>query len=98
MISVDPAFTDHTRLTVAEDLDAARPEMRAAFEGLSGSHVSIDMSATIHLRASALAEFMKLRRRLKDSRIVLIGPRPAVLRTLNAVGFNKLFEIELPAH
>ena len=88
------ASADRSRLTVIGELDAARPEVRAAFAELAGSDVTIDMSGALVVRASALTEFMTLRRRLKDSRIVVFGARPAVLRTLNAVGFNKLFEIQ----
>ena len=47
-----------------------------------------------YLSSQALTELASFRRKHKGNRIVLQHANPLVLRTLNIVGFNKLFAIE----
>jgi anti-anti-sigma regulatory factor len=56
--------------------------------------VTIDLERVPYLTSGALSELARFHRVHRENRIVLSRPNALVLRTLNIVGFNKLFSIE----
>lgn len=70
--------------------------LRLALRDLGPQSLAIDLQRVPYLTSSALTELAKLRRSHPEERIVLQHPNAIVLRTLNIVGFNKLFTIETP--
>jgi anti-anti-sigma regulatory factor len=70
-------------------------ELRKALNDVPNEPVSIDLSAVPYLSSQALTELVRFHKRYTGkSRIVLQRPNALVFRTLNIVGFNKLFAIE----
>lgn len=70
-------------------------ELRKALRNVPSEPVSIDLSAVPYLSSQALTELVRFHKSYSgQSRIVLAHPNALVFRTLNIVGFNKLFEIE----
>jgi anti-anti-sigma regulatory factor len=68
--------------------------LRLALRNISDEAVAIDLERVPYLSSQALTELARFRRKHKDNRITLQHPNALVLRTLNIVGFNKLFAIE----
>ncbi len=68
--------------------------LRKALEVIPSEPVRIDLANVPYLTSQALTELVRFRKRYAGDRIVLEGPNALVLRTLNVVGFNKLFAIE----
>ena len=71
--------------------------LRKALRNLKETDVSIDLAKVPYLSSQALTELARYRRAHKTERIVLQHPNALVFKTLNIVGFNKLFRIELAA-
>lgn len=59
--------------------------------------LTIDLEQVPYLTSSALSELARFRRKNRDNTVVLRHPNAVVLRTLNIVGFNKLFAIDKTA-
>jgi len=86
-----------TTVAIAADHDGdCTSDLRRRLEYVTGG-VTIDLSHVPYLTSSALTELVRLRKRLRDERIVLYAPNPLVFRTLNVVGFNKMFAIDAVA-
>lgn len=71
--------------------------LRAALRDPLDEVVTIDLERVPYLTSGALSELAQFHRRHRENRIVLLRPNALVLRTLNIVGFNKLFAIEKAA-
>ena len=71
--------------------------LRAALREPLDEVVTIDLERVPYLTSGALSELARFHRRHRENRIVLLRPNALVLRTLNIVGFNKLFSIEKAA-
>ena len=67
--------------------------LRRALGEVHSEAVIIDLEHVPFLSSSELTELVAFRKRHTGPRIVLQHPTPVVLRTLNIVGFNKLFTI-----
>jgi anti-anti-sigma factor len=68
--------------------------LRLALQSAPNEPVSIDLGDVPYLSSRALSELVRFRQSHAGERIVLARPNKLVLRTLNIVGFNKLFAIE----
>jgi anti-anti-sigma regulatory factor len=68
--------------------------LRLALRNVHDEVIAIDLERVPYLSSQALTELARFRRKNKEFRIVLQRPNALVLRTLNIVGFNKLFAIE----
>ncbi len=68
--------------------------LRAALKDAGGEDLAIDLERVPYLSSQALTELARFRRQHRGERIVLQHPNALVLRTLNIVGFNRLFAIE----
>ena len=68
--------------------------LRLALKNVPNEPVSIDLADVPYLSSQALTELVRFRKSHAGERIVLTHPNKLVLRTLNIVGFNKLFAIE----
>jgi anti-anti-sigma factor len=71
--------------------------LRLALRNAPAGPLSIDLAGVPYLSSAALTELVRFRKTYAGDRIVLIHPNALVNRTLNIVGFNKLFAIEQPA-
>lgn len=71
--------------------------LRIALRAIPNEPVAIDLSRVPYLTSAALTELVRFRKAYAGDRIVLQQPSPLVLRTLNIVGFNKLFSIRTAA-
>ena len=71
--------------------------LRLALRNVQDEVVSIDLERVPYLSSQALTELASFRRKHVGNPIVLQHPNALVLRTLNIVGFNKLFAIEKDA-
>ena len=68
--------------------------LRAALREIRNEPVAIDLRDVPYLSSAALTELVRFRKSYAGERIVLQRPNALVLRTLNIVGFNKLFSIQ----
>jgi anti-anti-sigma regulatory factor len=68
--------------------------LRLALSKADAEVVEIDLEHVPYLSSQALTELARFRRRHRGERIVLQRPNALVFRTLNIVGFNRLFAIE----
>jgi anti-anti-sigma factor len=68
--------------------------LRRALNDAHDEVIAIDLEHVPYLSSQALTELARYRRKHRDERIVLQHPNALVLRTLNIVGFNRLFAIE----
>jgi anti-anti-sigma factor len=71
--------------------------LREALRNVPNEPVAIDLARVPYLSSAALTELVRFRKSHAGDRIVLMRPNALVNRTLNIVGFNKLFAIEQPA-
>jgi anti-anti-sigma factor len=71
--------------------------LRNALRNVPNEPVAIDLADVPYLSSAALTELVRFRKSYAGERIVLMHPNALVNRTLNIVGFNKLFSIEQPA-
>jgi anti-anti-sigma factor len=71
--------------------------LRQALRDAPAGPVSLDLAGVPYLSSAALTELVRFRKIYSGERIVLMHPNALVNRTLNIVGFNKLFAIEQPA-
>lgn len=71
--------------------------LRMALRATADEVVTIDLERVPYLTSGALSELARYARGHRERRIVLQHPNALVLRTLNIVGFNKLFAIEKAA-
>ena len=69
--------------SVASLFEALRPDGPAV----------IDLTKVTYVDSSFLAELVKLRRRFKEHVITLVGAKDNVLRVLQIVSFDRLFEV-----
>jgi anti-anti-sigma factor len=78
------------------DLDGdCTANLRLALKDVAGEPVAIDLAGVPYLTSAALTELVRFRKIYSgDNRIVLKHPNALVFRTLQIVGFNKLFTIE----
>ncbi len=78
-------------ITLRGELDLSNvAEMRLSFAGVHGPAV-VDLSAVTYLDSTALYELGALRKRVGN--VVLVAPSPQIRRTLEIVGFTKIFDI-----
>jgi anti-anti-sigma regulatory factor len=56
--------------------------------------IVIDLSLVPYLGSSALTELVRLRRRMRHSRIILRDPNVLTRRILGTVNFEELFEMQ----
>ena len=71
--------------------------LRIALRDIPTEPVAIDLSRVPYLTSAALTELVRFRKAYAGDSIVLQQPNALVLRTLNIVGFNKLFSIQTAA-
>ena len=71
--------------------------LRQALKDAPAGPFSLDLAGVPYLSSAALTELVRFRKTYDGDRIVLIHPNALVNRTLNIVGFNRLFTIEQPA-
>jgi anti-anti-sigma factor len=71
--------------------------LRKALREIPDEPVAIDLGSVPYLTSAALTELVRFRKAHADTSIVLQRPNALVLRTLNIVGFNKLFSIQTVA-
>jgi anti-anti-sigma factor len=71
--------------------------LRKALREIPTEPVAIDLGNVPYLSSAALTELVRFRKAYAGDRIVLQRPNALVLRTLNIVGFNKLFSIQTVA-
>ena len=82
------------RIAISANSDGdCTEELRIALDPIADGDLTIDLSQVPYLPSSALTELARLRRRMRNEPIVLYGPNALVTRTLNVVGFNKIFTI-----
>jgi len=67
--------------------------LRAALDDTADETVTLDLERVPYLSSTALAAMAQFHR-LAGRTLILFRPNPVVLRTLNIVGFSKLFAIE----
>jgi anti-anti-sigma factor len=78
-------------ITLRGELDLSNvDEMRSSLASASGPAV-VDLSGVTYLDSTALYELGVLRKRVGN--VVLVAPSPQVRRTLEIVGFTKIFDI-----
>ncbi len=78
-------------ITLRGELDLSNvAEMRSTLADARAPAV-VDLTAVTYLDSTALFELGALRKRVGN--VVLIGPSPQIRRTLEIVGFTKIFEI-----
>lgn len=77
----------------ARDAEGGDP-LREKLAQLAAGPLVIDLSLVPYLNSASLSELLRLRRRLRNTQIVLRDARPLTLRVLRAVNFNRLFEID----
>ena len=78
-------------ITLRGELDMSNvAEMRSSLADARGPAV-VDLSAVTYLDSTALYELGVLRKRVGN--VVLVAPSPHIRRTLEIVGFTKLFDI-----
>ena len=78
-------------ITLRGELDLSNvDEMRSSLAGASGPAV-VDLSGVTYLDSTALYELGALRKRVGN--VVLVGPSAQIRRTLEIVGFTKIFDI-----
>ncbi len=71
--------------------------LRKALREVHDEPIAIDLGSVPYLTSAALTELVRFRKAYAGTSIVLQRPNPLVLRTLNIVGFNKLFSIQTAA-
>ena len=71
----------------------SRRSLRKALREIPDEPVAIDLASVPYLTSAALTELVRFRKAYAGASIVLQRPNALVLRTLNIVGFNKLFTI-----
>jgi anti-anti-sigma factor len=78
-------------ITLRGELDLSNvADMRASLADAHGPAV-VDLSDVTYLDSTALYELGVLRKRVGN--VVLVAPSPQIRRTLEIVGFTKIFEI-----
>jgi anti-anti-sigma factor len=78
-------------ITLKGELDLSNvAEMRSSLAGAQGPAV-VDLSDVTYLDSTALYELGVLRKRVGN--VVLVAPSPQIRRTLEIVGFTKIFDI-----
>jgi anti-anti-sigma factor len=78
-------------ITLSGELDLSNvAEMRSSLARAVGPAV-VDLSGVTYLDSTALYELGALRKRVGN--VVLVGPSPQIRRTLEIVGFTKIFDI-----
>ncbi len=78
-------------ITLSGELDLSNvAEMRSSLAGALGPAV-VDLSAVTYLDSTALYELGALRKRVGN--VVLVAPSPQIRRTLEIVGYTKIFDI-----
>jgi anti-anti-sigma factor len=78
-------------ITLSGELDLSNvAEMRASLAGAVGP-AAVDLSAVTYLDSTALYELGALRKRVGN--VVLVAPSPQIRRTLEIVGYTKIFDI-----
>jgi anti-anti-sigma factor len=88
----------HMTIPVLPDRDGdCTDNLRLALRNVPAGPLSLDLAGVPYLSSAALTELVRFRKTNGGDRIVLIHPNALVNRTLNIVGFNRLFVIEQPA-
>jgi anti-anti-sigma factor len=78
-------------ITLRGELDLSNvAEMRSSLADAHGPAV-VDLSDVTYLDSTALYELGVLRKRVGN--VVLVAPSPQIRRTLEIVGFTKIFDI-----
>jgi anti-anti-sigma factor len=78
-------------ITLRGELDLSNvDEMRSSLADAQGPAV-VDLSAVTYLDSTALYELGALRKRVGN--VVLVAPSPQIRRTLEIVGYTKIFDI-----
>jgi len=78
-------------ITLSGELDLSNvAEMRSSLADAVGPAV-VDLSAVTYLDSTALYELGALRKRVGN--VVLVAPSPQIRRTLEIVGYTKIFDI-----
>jgi anti-anti-sigma factor len=78
-------------ITLRGEIDLSNvAEMRSSLAGAQGPAV-VDLTAVTYLDSTALYELGALRKRVGN--VVLVAPSPQIRRTLDIVGFTKIFDI-----
>ena len=78
-------------ITLSGELDLSNvAEMRSSLASALGPAV-VDLSAVTYLDSTALYELGALRKRVGN--VVLVAPSPQIRRTLEIVGYTKIFDI-----
>jgi anti-anti-sigma factor len=78
-------------ITLSGELDLSNvAEMRSSLADALGP-AAVDLSAVTYLDSTALYELGALRKRVGN--VVLIAPSPQIRRTLEIVGYTKIFDI-----
>jgi anti-anti-sigma factor len=88
-----------TRVLLSGEADyAAARHLRARLEEINGEHVVIDMKAVTLCDSSCIATlaFAARRQRQRGKEFTLRNPRPVLLRTLERLGLEDVFQIEAP--
>jgi anti-anti-sigma factor len=82
----------HIELAGEYDL-ARKQEIAALFASVNGAPVTIDMSQVTYVDSSFLSELVKMRLRLQERPVTLIGPQKNILRVLQIAKLDRFFTL-----
>ena len=89
-------MTNVPRLRLSGEYDLCRREEVAGLFSSVGDvpQLELDFTDVTYVDSTVLTEMVKLRRRLPDCQINIVGAAPNLQRLLHVVGFEQIFRID----